>query len=49
MFATEFIRDEVEMDNHALYHTLWVVDEYLEELIELMQRIEFDRRLLKSG
>lgn len=35
MFATEFVRDEVEIDNHTLYHALWVVDEYLDELIKI--------------
>ncbi len=35
MFAVEFVRDEVEIDNHTLYHALWVVDEYLDDLKRL--------------
>ncbi len=35
MFATEFVHDGVAVDNHTLYHALWVVDEYLDELVKI--------------
>ncbi len=35
MFAAEFVRGETEIDNHTLYHALWAVDEYLEQLVKL--------------
>lgn len=40
MFATEFVHNEVEIDNHTIYHALWSVDDYLEELDILFQRLE---------
>lgn len=35
MFAAEFLRDDKILDNTTIYHTLWVVDEYLDDLIKL--------------
>lgn len=40
MFAIEFIRDDMTLDNHTLYNALWAVDDYLEELDLLFQRLE---------
>jgi hypothetical protein len=39
MFATEFVRDEMVVDNNTIYHALWAVDEYLDELEKLFQQI----------
>jgi hypothetical protein len=40
MFASEFVRDDMTMDDHAVYHALWAADDYLEELDMLFQRLE---------
>ena len=36
MFATEFIRDDVKLDDHTLYHVLWAADDYLEDIETLL-------------
>jgi hypothetical protein len=40
MFATEFIRDDMRLGNATLYHALWAVDHYLEELGLLLEQLE---------
>ena len=40
MFAVQFIRGEVELDNNTLYHALWAVDDYLEELGLLFEQLK---------
>jgi len=40
MFATEFIHNDMKLDNNAIYHASWVVDDYLEELDLLFRRLE---------
>ena len=39
MFSAEFLREDMEIDNHTFYHALWAVDEYLEELEKLFEQI----------
>ncbi len=38
MFATEFIRDDVALDNSTIYHALWAVDDYLEDIEMLLDK-----------
>ena len=40
MFAAEFLRDDMEVDNHTLYNALWIADDCLNELGVLFQRLE---------
>lgn len=39
MFATEFIRSDMKLDN-TIYDTLWAVDDHLEELDLLFRQLE---------
>jgi hypothetical protein len=39
MFATEFIRDDMQLGNATLYNALWAVDHYLEELGLLFEQL----------
>ncbi len=38
MFATEFIRRDMTMDNHTIYHAWWAVDDYLEDIEMLLSK-----------
>lgn len=40
MFATEFIRNEMSLDNQTIYHALWAVDDYLIEISDLFDRLK---------
>ncbi len=40
MFAAQFVRGEMELDNNTLYHALWAVDDYLEELGLLFEQLK---------
>lgn len=40
MFATEFIQGDDELDNNSVYHTLWVIDGFLDEINCLQQKFE---------
>ena len=39
MFSTGFVRNEMELDSNTLYHALWAIDEYLDELNLLFQQL----------
>ena len=39
MFAAQFVRGEMELDNNTLYHALWAVDD-LEELGLLFEQLK---------
>lgn len=34
MFGMEFLRDDMQLDNQTLYYALWVVDDYLDEIVK---------------
>lgn len=36
MFSVEFLNEDVSLDNSTIFHALWAVDGFLEE-IELLQ------------
>jgi len=38
MFASEFIRNDMPLDNNTVYHALWAVDDYLAEIETLVKR-----------
>ena len=40
MFAAEFIRDGMELDNHTFYHVLWAIDDCLEEIDLLFEQLK---------
>lgn len=40
MFAIQFVRDEVELDNGTLYNALWAVDDQLFDLERLYKQFE---------
>lgn len=35
MFAAEFVSDGIGIDRNTLYHALWALDDYLEEITDL--------------
>ncbi len=39
MFSTQFVRNEMELDSNTIYHALWAIDEYLDELDLLFQQL----------
>lgn len=39
MFATEFIRNDMALDTHTVYHALWAVDDYLENIETLLEQL----------
>jgi hypothetical protein len=39
MFATEFIRDDMALDNQTIYHALWAVDDYLENIETMLEQL----------
>jgi hypothetical protein len=39
MFATEFIHEDMALDNHTVYHALWAVDDYLENIESLLEQL----------
>lgn len=40
MFAIEYVRDDIKLNNYTLYNALWVADDYLEELEMLLNQLE---------
>lgn len=40
MYSTKFVRSDIELDQTTLYHALWAVEDYLEELDSLFQELE---------
>lgn len=40
MFSSEFVRSDMSIDNHTIYHALWAADEYLDELEKIFQQLE---------
>ncbi|MFT3742168.1 MAG: hypothetical protein QM752_05795 [Gammaproteobacteria bacterium] len=38
MFATEFLRDDMVVNQHTIYHALWAVDDYLEGIEALLNQ-----------
>lgn len=48
MFATEFIREEMALDNQTIYHALWVVDDYLTDVEGLCRQLGANHPLNRS-